>query len=339
MARVAPAVPTADLSVALMVAGALLGGCGGSPAPSSTAPTPSDSGIELPWSPDTCAARTADADFDGLEDACEFSLAAAFAPELAVSPFACNVERDRIQGGYAFAVFPGVVPGQVLIGYAPAYVRDCGWEGPKCWLRLRGGCTGHGADSEFIGLAIEFDPPTARWTTVAVFLSSHCFGASDSDCRWFGSDELGALEWLNEAGGPIRVWVAEGKNANYPTRDRCDRGHWWYDTCDRNELKYRFPVERPSQNVGDPLGAVGTQPGGTNSCLSLTDLGWTSVGGGADMNAVECFGGEELFRGWLPPGAIPEVPVGATSYRRYFRLLLDGPCLDGTTPGPSGLPC
>lgn len=299
--------------------------CGGSSASPLPAVPSAEVGIALPWTAASCAAQVTDIDLDGLEDDCEFALARAFAPELRVSPQACNVEDGRIQGGYAFGVFPSDDPERLLIGYAPAYVRDCGWEGPKCWLRLWGGCTGHGADSEFIGVAVDFNRSASRWSASAVFLSAHCFGASDADCRWYAGDELWAFEWLDGVGGAVRVWVAEGKNANYPSRGRCDRGHWWYDTCDRNRLSYVFPVERRSQNVGNPLGAVGTQPGGARSCFALADLGWQSVGGGADFTAIECFGGTEAFRGWLPAGVDSETPTGATSYRRYFQLLLEGP--------------
>lgn len=287
-------------------------------------PVPSDlpHGIELEWTRDGCRTPLpgSDSDDDGLVDGCEFVLAQAFAPLLVLSAAACNVGDGAPAGGYGFTVEPGEDENTVLIGYAPAYVQDCGWSGPKCWLRWRGGCRGHAGDSEFIGVEIQFDESVGRWATRAVFLSAHCFGASDADCRWYRGPDLNTFAWAGAAHAAPTVWVAEGKNANYPTRGRCDRGHWWFDTCERNTLEVRFPVLDQRQNLGSPLREA--------RCLTLGELGWDTAPPGADAEAVECFGDETPFRGWakVPGESTQEKPPrGVTPYRRYFQLLEAGP--------------
>lgn len=187
---------------------------------------------------------TADADLDGLADACELELAARFAPELVVSPTACNwdAEAGLLRGGYMFGAEP--VGDGVHLAYLPAYLNDCGWSGPKCLLRWRGGCDPHAADSELILLDLARDMGAAEWRARRVFLSAHCFGGSDGDCRWHQPSEL---EWHAES---PRVWVAEGKNANYRSRAACDSGHWRFDTCDRNDRSYRFPIQSAARSIG-----------------------------------------------------------------------------------------
>ena len=47
-----------------------------------------------------------------------------------------------------------------------------------------------------------------------------------------------------------RVWVARGKHAHYPSKADCDRGHWFYDSCDENQIVIRFPIVSEKQNIG-----------------------------------------------------------------------------------------
>ena len=247
---------------------------------------------------------TTDRDRDGLTDACELLLAQRFAPELIVSAAACNWsdEERRLEGGYLFAVGWAAEPGGDLrIAYLPAYLQDCGWEGPKCWLRWRGGCDPHAGDSEIV--IADADPAARR--VVGIFLSSHCFGGSDGDCRWYRGADLEQFAWRTR--DEIRVpavWVAEGKNANYPNRVACDRGHWSYDTCDRNARVVTFPVAA-DRNVGSrqhPLGSDGCFPRRSGD---LPEAG--------AVQRVECIWAVTPFRGWQGP----DVP-GATPYLRYL---------------------
>lgn len=47
-------------------------------------------GIRIGWSERTCELPDTDQDRDGIDDRCEFALAAAFAPDLVVDPDECN---------------------------------------------------------------------------------------------------------------------------------------------------------------------------------------------------------------------------------------------------------
>jgi hypothetical protein len=241
-----------------------------------------------------------DGDRDGLSDLCELEVARAFAPVLVVSPAACNFDpaSARLEGGYLFAVQP--IPGGIRAAYLPAYLQDCGWDGPKCLLRLRGGCDPHAGDSELIVVDLTAEEATGGWRVERVFLSAHCFGRGE-DCRWHAAD---ALEWHDRA--PV-VWVAEGKNANYVSRSACDSGHWRFDTCDRNDRSVRFPVVSSAQNIGsmsDPFPAHTDDP----SCVTTSEL--------TDLPAsdrAECIWTDSIFLGWQ------EGPDdGSTGYRRYL---------------------
>ena len=185
--------------------------------------------VAEPTSPAACSSGP-DSDRDGLSDQCELSLATRFAPALVVSTGACNwvPEAERLGGAYFFGARP-TVDGIRLV-YLPAYFMDCGWSGPKCLLRWRGGCDPHDGDSEFIAVDVVPRVRGQGWELERVFLSAHCFGDSEGDCRWFAAPEF------ERFGDAVLVWVAEGKNANYRTKSACDSGHWHFDTCDRNRI-------------------------------------------------------------------------------------------------------
>src|SRR5688500_12486484 len=71
---------------------------------------------------------------DPLTADCAFQFASAFAPVLAVRSAGCNWDdtQQRLGGGYFFAAQR--VDSIVRVAYLPAYFRDCGWQGVKCWL-------------------------------------------------------------------------------------------------------------------------------------------------------------------------------------------------------------
>jgi hypothetical protein len=242
-----------------------------------------------------------DLDRDGLSDMCELQLAAEFAPILVVSVAACNWNpvSGRLDGAYLFGVHPR--GGGIRVTYLPAYLVDCGWKGPKCLLRWRGGCDPHRADSEFISVDLAYDSAGATWAPRRVFLSAHCFGNSSSDCRWHEAEDF---VWL---GTHSFVWVAEGKNANYTSAGACDSGHWHFDTCDRNDRSYYFPVESLAQDIGSPTHPFPhhvTDP----SCVSSTEVPLLP-----ELPGSECIWSDEAFRGWSGAGE-----KGVTPYRRYF---------------------
>jgi hypothetical protein len=300
------------LSVGLALA---LGACGRPPADPVARPGAGERSVVLDVDSDGCRAGP-DRDRDGLSDTCELRLARAFAPELVTSPVACDRTAGdptaALEGGWLHAVGPTPRPERVRLAYLPAYARDCGWSGPKCVLP-GSGCEGHAGDSELVALEVRSDGP--RWHAVGVFLSAHCF--DDNACRWRTGEDLGAFRWVG--GAPV-VFVAEGSHAGYPGRTACDRGHGFFDTCDRNRARFRFPVAA-SRNVGSrdvPAGGPGGCIGPPASILrSDTASDGRGVPGGADP--VECiWAPDRPFRGWQrdDEGSPP------TPYGIYLRRVL-----------------
>ena len=253
--------------------------------------------------PETCRSG-ADEDGDLLSDTCETALAMAFAPELVVSERSCNWTDTGLGGGYFFGVEWTPDGEGARIAYLPAYFTDCGWRGAKCWIRLAGGCRGHAGDSELVAVEIVWNE--SLWRVVGVFLSAHCF--DDGGCRWYRGDALSGFSWTGETArsGPV-VWVAEGKNANYPSAAACDRGHHFYDTCDANRFSYRFPV-RAGGNIGSRAGPIGR-----DGCVGRPG----SEEGAGDHGPEECFWSAVAFRGWNR-----EVTDGVTPYERYLARVM-----------------
>jgi hypothetical protein len=261
-----------------------------------------------------CARTETDADRDALDDGCELALARAFAPLLRADRRDClwSDSTGRLGGGYLFAAQPvaGSPAGGVRLAYLPAYFRDCGWTGAVCLLKGRG-CGAHDGDSELV--LVDVAPAAdGRWAATAVFLSAHCFGRSAGRCRWFRGEALGDFAWADGVarGAPV-VWVARGKHAHYPTHRACDRGHWGYDSCDDNDVAYRFPVLGAAQNVGSRAAPLPTPDG----CVGGSALPLGAAG--AAPGARECvWDRARPFRGWqgAAAGAAPSA---------YARYLLD----------------
>ncbi|MGH7461000.1 MAG: hypothetical protein ACREMA_08220 [Longimicrobiales bacterium] len=252
-----------------------------------------------------------DHDGDGLSDECELLLARVFAPELRVSAETCNWDASlspaRPGGEYYFGTQPHGARAVRLI-YLPAYYRDCGWTGFKCRLGLTG-CSGHSGDSELIAIDLE-RTSTNRWYTTGIFPSAHCFGRSTGNCRWYRETELAAFEWIDRSRSAAIVWVAAGKNAHYASRAGCDRGHWFYDTCDNNKNSLRYPIASQLQNIGSRM-----RPVGGDGCVNARNAGWLSRS--VDPNTRECLWSEHIsFTGWQRPAA-----GAATPYGRYLREL------------------
>jgi hypothetical protein len=220
---------------------------------------------------------------------------------LVVSEAACNwnSSADRLDGAYLFGVHP--TDRGLRLTYLPAYLLDCGWSGPKCLLRWRGGCDPHTADSELIVVDVLLDSEGSAGVPDQVFLSAHCFGNSDADCRWWNPS---SLEWLRTH--PF-VWVAEGKNANYPNASACDSGHWHFDTCDRNNRSIYFPVESHAQNIGSLSHPFPYHQ--TNAdCVASAEVPLLP-----ELPGTECIWTADSFRAWAGSAA-----EGVTPYGRYL---------------------
>ena len=249
-----------------------------------------------------CPAEGVDSDGDGLSDACEAALLRRFAPTLVASPRACNWDAvsGRLRGGYLVGARP--IEGGIRLAYLPAYLEDCGWSGRKCWLRPRGGCEPHKGDSEAVFIDLVEDAAAHDWHPRRVFLSAHCFSRSDGRCRWFDREEL---QWFGSA---TVIWVAEGKNANYPSRDACESGHWGFDTCDRNDRRFRFPVQSPRQNIGS-FERPFPHRQGRSGCIARPELVPPAY-----LHGTECLWIDEAFGGWSD-----RVGKTSTGYRRYLE--------------------
>jgi hypothetical protein len=261
----------------------------------------------VPATPALQCSAGIDEDADGLSDGCELAYAATFAPHLRTAERGCNwdAQSQRLGGGYYFAVSP-VDAHTVRVWYLPAYYRDCGWTGFKCALRFTS-CAPHSGDSELIAIEIATGADTHP-SVQAIFLSAHCFGGSAANCRWYRGEELHRFEWREQA--PV-VWVAEGRQANYPSASACDAGHWFYDTCDHNTGSYRFPIVRLQQNIGSRA-----QPVNGDGCVDGRHAGWNSTLTNADV--VECFWMPgRRFTGWQSPAR-----GSATPYERYLSAQL-----------------
>lgn len=272
------------------------------------APLSGSEGLAIGWNQAVCFQAATDTDSDGVDDNCELAVAAAFAPLLVVNPSGCNwdttVKPPRLGGGYLFAVQR--VGDAVRVAYLPAYFRDCGWSGVKCALPGVD-CEGHAGDSEMIALDIVVDG-AERWRTTRVFLSAHCFGRTGASCRWYEADQFAEFAWYmgRTAGAPV-VWVAEGRQANYPSRRACDAGHHAIDTCDRHTLAYRFPIYGNAQNIGSAQ-----RPAAADGCMRAADMPLRSALTGP---GTECFWTERAFRGWQ------EADGGTTAYAYYLATV------------------
>lgn len=259
----------------------------------------------------TCAADDSDPDLDGLSSSCELEFAQAFAPILVTESGGCNwdvsVEPARLGGEYLYVVGEPT-PGRIRIGYLPAYYRDCGWSGLKCRIPFVD-CSPHNGDSEAIFIDVVRAPRSELWQVDAIFLSAHCFGRG-SDCRWYRGAELDAFEWVGARRGAAVVWVAEGRQANYPSTSACDAGHFGLDTCDRNSVGYRFPIRSGMQNIGSRVRPLGAADG----CITAASLGSRSE---VPVPGIEeCFWSSSAgFGGWLPRSR----EARTTPYERYLR--------------------
>lgn len=262
---------------------------------------------QAPGPPELCPIAASDADHDGLSDQCELNLAQHFAPVLIVRSGGCNwddsVTPARPGGEYLYAV-QSVDSATMRIAYLPAYYRDCGWHGLKCRLPVVD-CAPHVGDSEF--MVIETRREHDTWSVAAIFLSAHCFGKYGQACKWYRGPDLERFTW---EGARAVIWVAEGRQANYPTKRACDAGIHHIDTCDHNSLRIRYPVLSHQQNIGSRK-----QPGHDRGCIAAGSI-WNSTREATGTS--ECFWDPKArFAGWQPER------TGVTPYYTYLSVIAE----------------
>jgi hypothetical protein len=159
-----------------------------------------------------------DIDQDGLSDFCEKNLAAAFAPQLAMTKGSDNLGREP---KFAIERIPNTLKARVM--YLLSYYVDRGAATAWCYNNIvpRSACESHDGDSEWIALDLWYNTTTKRWLLDYGHLSAHTGvnrvprGTSQYPTAFFYPGGLG---------GYPRVYVAYQKHANYASDAACDSG-------------------------------------------------------------------------------------------------------------------
>ena len=183
-----------------------------------------------------------DIDQDGLSDFCEKNLAAAFAPQLALTKGTDNIGREP---KFAIRRIPGTFKARVM--YLLSYYIDRGPATNLCGTNLssnlpvaewRAACEGHDGDSEWIVLDVWYNTATKRWLLDNALLSAHTgFNKHPRGTSLYPT----IFTYPAEKGGHPRVYVAYQKHANYATDALCDKGSiLGTDTC-QADLFQRIP--------------------------------------------------------------------------------------------------
>jgi len=221
-----------------------------------------------------------DQDYDGLGDYCEKMLSWGFAPELRYS-----IIYDDTRGEPYWVARPDSAA-HVVIGYLFAYYRDLGTVeygcSPPAGLP---GC--HDGDSESVWLTLYYNPETSHWLLHQALYSVHTGWIEVTASR---PDQYALyVEYPAKLGGYPRVWIAEGKHANYFTQSDCDNGGFLEtDDCDSDSKSKRFPWSA--------YWNIGSQNAPLIDCVASRDSSYEYYGGGR----TECFWMDKRFRGWVP---------------------------------------
>jgi hypothetical protein len=248
-----------------------------------------------------------DADADGLSDRCESQLAVEFAPEMSFYLY------DQVERETRWFAHP-LPSGSIRLGYLLGYYYDVGTisgSRSRCELLLTlppleffvemifGGqaetCRGHLGDSEWVALDVRWNPVTRHWVLQTAMLSAH----ESVGVFTAGSDEYPTgLVYPTHAGRHPRVWVADGKHANYPGDAACDAGGTrGSDNC-INSPRYLHRV-----NVMAAGGNVGSWLAPLVDCVTSINPSHPAILWGPGYTRSECYFTNQRFYGWYPgPG-------------------------------------
>jgi hypothetical protein len=190
----------------------------------------------------------ADLDRDGLRDDCEYELAQAFRPLLAMSaadrapsnePY-WSVTRQSTSFG------PNVPPIKII--YALSYYRDPG--DPLSSFHA------HDGDSEFIIIEVHqtTDPDLAGWSRWALdFVTFSAHWGEGAGVNHTSRYEYNSIEFPADYRGRPRVWVSLDKHANYRSKSLC--ASMWNDWCTHPAYPsgtiYRDVIVDPNANLGN----------------------------------------------------------------------------------------
>ncbi len=258
-----------------------------------TDPNPNSPGVWISNTvvPDICSGGS-DNDGDGLATICENNLAAAFAPELVLSP----TFNDPTTREPRWAARPlDEYASRVRISYLLSYHRDLGTSHSLCaslpgpppwpipWPYSSNPCDGHHGDSEIITLDVEYDYDTEHWLLIRAEYSAHeGFNVYETS-----GGHPKKLEYPGQVGGRPRAYVANGKHANYATSFECDAGGFWgFDNC----MVGRFEVVVTGGNNN-----IGSDAVRLINCVSSSHPVFSQLG------HQECYWTGTTFYGWLGP--------------------------------------
>jgi hypothetical protein len=193
---------------------------------------------------------------------------------------------------------PLVFGDYVRIGYLLSYYRDEGSNHPLCGQNpffVHPSCNGHNGDSEGIYLGVYYNEATKHWVLDNAWLSRHdeLMEHPRVQCNEGGACITNAYPpqfyYPSHPGAYPRVYVAEGKHANYATKTGCNGGgQYGTDTCERVDTATRL-----EWNACWNLGSRATP---LRNCVPSRDPSYEYYGSGRQ----ECFWTGGNFRGWIP---------------------------------------
>jgi hypothetical protein len=258
-----------------------------------------------------------DRDYDGMHDYCEERLAGTFAPQLVFSLYESWGGREEYWAAKYFPSHGNEVRIAYLLSYYldpgvtdPTFLQSLGcpgvwylgklgtfqgllpdWEIPLPGLtvpvRDENFCEGHVGDSEFLTVDIQYQASTQHWVLKRVFFSAHFLTNNDRSTL---VDYYG-IEYPDKYRGYPQVWVAQGKHANYATRDACTAGGILADHCQSNGFSTATRVRySPWYNIGSTWRNLVNRAYSPGSCVASQ----SPYRGG-----VECFWrSDHDFYGW-----------------------------------------
>ena len=281
--------PAGETPSAAKVTPQCLPGCNDDPDDPPTAPAPPGIFISTAVTSTTCfSGAGTDTDQDGLSDRCENDLAAAFAPQLAIT----GADRTSREPHWAAKGYPASKI--VRIAYLLSYHYDDGPSTSWCnnnvpelfsvegWRKV---CSGHYGDSELIVLDVYYNPATQRWLLDCATYSAHESWTLKCRTSTAQSYTFGVV-YPDKQGGYPRSYVAYKKHANYFTEAACDSGAMLgTDSC--SPTRYERVYAGGNVNIGSR--AVHSM---WQDCVLTTTPIFASIG------KKECYWTVKAFGGW-----------------------------------------
>lgn len=185
-----------------------------------------------------------DADWDQLDDECEWQIASAFAPSLRFSSGEDLDSRESYWMAHAKYACTSAYTGDT-IHYTCVEWR---WVIRVAYLLGYHDDVEHIGDSEFLIVDIAYVEGADSWRSSRMFTSAH-YGTGGDLSGWSYHNQV--LEYPGIFMTYPRSWVSIGKHANYPTKDGCNTNTpFYYDNCYTNGWSERVSVRR-QDNIGE----------------------------------------------------------------------------------------